>query len=157
MIRGVAAPRRKGKGLGSTALAVRPPGRRRLGPWRRARLSPAGRGSAAGSRRSGRKGPGRAWLRRGAGSGAAMSCLREEDDPYVVEEPSDEERALSRCLELPAGVGGLGPRSPPGVCWPGRAAVPSPERRGSRTALGAHPGLAARAGASASHQPRPFP
>ncbi|XP_062350330.1 E2F-associated phosphoprotein isoform X2 [Cinclus cinclus] len=24
-----------------------------------------------------------------------MSCLREEDDPYVVEEPSDEERALS--------------------------------------------------------------
>lgn len=27
-----------------------------------------------------------------------MSRLREEDDPYVVEEPSDEERALSRCL-----------------------------------------------------------
>lgn len=39
-----------------------------------------------------------------------MSRLREEDDPYVVEEPSDEERALSRCLELPAG-GGLGPEA----------------------------------------------
>lgn len=37
---------------------------------------------------------------------AAMSCLREEDDPYVVEEPSDEERALSRCWRAPA-AGGL--------------------------------------------------
>lgn len=36
-----------------------------------------------------------------------MSRLREEDDPYVVEEPSDEERALSRCRPAPGAGWGL--------------------------------------------------
>lgn len=48
------------------------------------------------------------WERaRSEGRGAAMSRLREEDDPYVVEEPSDEERALSRCRPAPGAGWGL--------------------------------------------------
>lgn len=42
---------------------------------------------------------GREFVRR-----AAMSCLREEDDPYVIEEPSDEEQAQSRWERAAAGV-----------------------------------------------------
>lgn len=132
MPRGLATPRRKGKRAAWPVLARGGPGAAGA-PLRPGR---AGRGSAGGSSGGGRKGPGRAWLRRRASGGGAMSRLREEDDPYVVEEPSDEERALSRCLAGGwTGGGGSGPRSPPGVCWPGRAAtlaVPGREQRGSR-------------------------
>lgn len=63
------------------------------GPRLRRRRLPGpgeGRRRAAGRARSRRQ--------RAEEAAAAMSRLREEDDPYVVEEPSDEERALSRCL-----------------------------------------------------------
>lgn len=66
-----------------------------------------------------------------------MSRLREEDDPYVVEEPSDEERALSRCLtegrraaggcRFPPLTAGAAPRGrPPWGCgWKTGGAPPS--------------------------------
>lgn len=90
----------------------------RGGAGTRARPGGAGPPEAAGA-----PGRGRAWLRKRTRSGGTMSRLREEDDPYVVEEPSDEERALSRCLELLAGGGpglaaaGPGPR--PACAGPG--------------------------------------
>lgn len=67
-----------------------------------------GRRRAAGRARSRRE--------RAEAVAAAMSRLREEDDPYVVEEPSDEERALSRCLSEHA-EGGRGLPFPSAARW----------------------------------------
>lgn len=79
----------------------------------------------------GRAGPGCSGWRVLA---AAMSCLREEDDPYLVEEPSDEERALSRCGSAPASL-----RSPlsPGVSLSGCEERPQARARSAAVRGGA--------------------